>query len=247
VTLGRALAKATLRAADAVRARIALAGATRVGADVRVLGWPSIASDGELIIERGVVLVATPSPVELLVARGARLVIGQGSVLESGATLRVQNQIVVGRGVRIGAGCVIDDEGSDAGGIEIGDDAWLGDGALVLGGARVSARARVTRGAALDERQAIRVDRATEEADPAPGSADDAHVRQIVARVLPSALGVSSDTDLRCIAGWDSLAALRVLIALEKEFRVSLPHDLFASARSLQSVVPLLAARRDAP
>jgi acyl carrier protein/carbonic anhydrase/acetyltransferase-like protein (isoleucine patch superfamily) len=236
-----------VRAVDALRTRVALAGATRVGADVRVLGWPSIASDGELIVERGVVLVASPSPIELLVASGARLVIGEGSVLESGATLRAQRQVVVGRGVRIGAGCVIDDEGSDAGGIEIGDDAWLEDGALVLGGARVAARARMTRGAALDARRAIPIDRAADAADRSPQSADDAHVRQIVARVLPGALGVSSDTDLRCIAGWDSLAALRVLIALEKEFRVNLPHDLFATARTLQSVVPLLAAHRDAP
>lgn len=244
MTLGRALAKATVRTVDALRARVALAGATRVGADVRVFGWPSVASDGELIVDRGVVLVASPSPVELLVARGARLVIGEGSILESGATVRAQHLVVIGRGVRIGRGCVIDDDGSDDGGIDIGDDAWLEDGALVLGAARVAARARVTRRTALEAGRTIAVERATDTSNRSPGGADDDHVRQIVARVVPAALGVSSDTDLRCIAGWDSLAALRVLIALEKEFRVNLPHDLFATARSLGSVAPLLATRR---
>jgi acyl carrier protein/acetyltransferase-like isoleucine patch superfamily enzyme len=235
--LGRAIVRATIRALDAARAHVALASATRVGADVRVFGWPSVASEGELIVERGVVIVASPSPVEILVALGATLTIGEGAVLESGATLRVSHRVVVGRSVRVGRGCVIDDDGSGADGIEIGDDAWLDDGALVLGDARIAARARVTCETAL-------VRTSTAEVPDAARSSrlleDDSRLRHVVARVVPGALDVSCDADLRHIAGWDSLAALRVLVALEKEFRVTLPQDLFATEHSLESLVPLL-------
>jgi acyl carrier protein/acetyltransferase-like isoleucine patch superfamily enzyme len=247
VTLGRALAKATVRALDAARAHAALASATQVGKGVRVLGWPSVASEGELVVERGVVIVASPSPVEILVARGARLVIGAGSVLESGATLRARSRLILGRGVRVGAGSVIDDDAQDAGGIEIGDDAWLEDGALVVGGERIKAHSRVKRPTALGDERTKIAERTSSDAVRDPlRSADDAQLRRVVARIVPGALGASSETDLRTIAGWDSLAALRVLVALEKEFRVGLPQDLFATARSLESVLPLLVPRRDA-
>jgi acyl carrier protein len=237
--LAKAVAKAVLRAADAAHARLALAGAARVEAGVRVLGWPSVVSEGELIVERDVVLVARPSPVEILLARGARVVVGAGSVLESGASLRARRRIVIGRNVRVGAGCIIDDDGPKDDGIEIGEDAWLEDGAIVVGGARVAARARVGARAAASATSLTPL--LVKEASPI-GGGDDA-VRQIVGRVLPGALETRSDADLRHIPGWDSLAALRILVALEKEFRVTLPQDLFATGRSLESVKVLLGER----
>src|SRR5580658_2096728 len=191
--LARALAKLALRAADAARARVALAGATRVGAGVRVLGWPIVISEGHLVVERGVVFVARPSPVEILVARGASVFIGAGSVLESGATLRARHRLVIGRNVRVGVGCIIDDDGPDVGGVEIGDDAWLDDGALVVSGARVATRARVTRGTTPGSGDATSAAPVPDARGAVPLGEGDDRVRHVIAHVVPSALEISSD------------------------------------------------------
>jgi acyl carrier protein len=60
--------------------------------------------------------------------------------------------------------------------------------------------------------------------------------------VVAGTSGVDAKAELTTVRGWDSLAALRALVALEKEFSVVLPITLFAERPSVASVAPVIAA-----
>lgn len=210
-----------MNAAENARIRAALRGATRVGASVRVLGWPSIACEGELVIGARVVFVSTPGAVTLVVERGASIEIGDETLLESGATIRARKRVVVGAGARIGVGCVIDDAASDAPELRIEAGAWLADGAIIDGRA-VTASAKSNGANGLS-------------GNSANGHAD-ARLRAVIASIVRHAARIGTSDDLRQMPGWDSLAALRVVVALEKELGVMLPHDLFAQPRTLDAL-----------
>jgi len=248
MSLVRLLARAAGRAADGARSRIAFGGASRVGAGVHLFGWPRVSCEGTLVIGRDVVFVSSPAPIELLVARGATLVIGDGTLLESGATLRAARSVVIGRRARIGAGCVVDDDGADDG-IAVADEAWIEDGAVLLGGASIADGQVVPRGAIVGERADAgeAASQATAAVDEAARDRVEERVRAVMARVVPAASTAEWGTDLRLSKGWDSLAALRVLVALEKEFGVSLPYDLFTQQPRLASVAPYVLGRDARP
>ena len=76
-----------------------------------------------------------------------------------------------------------------------------------------------------------------------PSSTALDRVRAIVASVAPSAEDANATTDVRSLEGWDSLAALRVIVSLEKELGITLPHDLFAAPRTLASLAALASTR----
>jgi acyl carrier protein len=235
----RALAQSLSGALDNVKARAALRGATRVGSGVRVFGWPRVACDGHLSIGSSTVLISTPAPVQLLVAAGASLTIGAGVVIESGATLRVHGRVQIGDGVRIGVGCIVDDDGAEPREIVVLDGAWIEDGGVLLGGTTVAAWSVVRQG------EVAIPSMAPTSAGPLSGErvrALDDRIREVIAGVVPAAAAVERNAELTLVRGWDSLAALRILVALEKEFSVSLPYDLFTREATLESVTPLIAS-----
>ncbi len=246
MTMPRALARAAGRALDGIHARLALAGATRVGARVRVFGRPQVSCEGELIVGHDVVFVSSPAPVEMMVARGGRLIIGDGSLIEGGAILRARHRVTIGSRVRIGVGCIVDDDGPLPEEITILDRAWIEDGAVLLPGARVAVGAIVAKGSVVggDGATAAPVRIAN---DDHAARAIEQRVRAVIVRVVPSASLVERSADLRLFKGWDSLAALRVLVALEKEFAIALPHDLFSQEPRLELAIPLILAASARP
>ena len=237
-TLPRALGAVASRAIDGLRNRLLLGGATSVGAGVRIFGRPRVFCEGELVIGPGVVFVSSPAPVQLLVGRGAKLVIGAGTLLESGVTVRTRRSVTIGNEARIGVGCVLDDDGPSPAEIAVQDRAWLEDGAILLAGAQIAARSIVPRGAVVGA-TSTQVSAVTHNGS---ARAVEDRIRGVIARILPSASGVEKGIDFRLLSGWDSLAALRIVVALEKEFAVALPYDLFSGRPCLESVTPLLLA-----
>jgi acyl carrier protein len=247
MTGGRLFARALARGFDRARSGVALRGATRVGPKVRVFGWPRVACEGELVIGQGAVFVSTPASITLIVTRGASLVIGDGVLVESGATLRAHGRILVDNCARIGAGCVVDDDGPQPGKITILREAWIEDGAVLLAGTLVPAGARVScRSPVTPSRVGPSLERPPENTD-GSGADLDGRIRKVVTRVVPGAREAESGEDLSRIRGWDSLSALRVLVALEKEFSVVLPHDLLASAPRIESVKKVIATKATNP
>lgn len=235
------LGGAVSAAIDEAKARVAIRVATRLGPGTRVFGWPRIACDGELVVGRSVVFVSTPAPITLVVAPGASIVIGEGALIESGATVRASGRVVIGSRARIGVGCILDDEGPAGRGITVHDGAWLEDGVVLLGGAVVAAQAFVRR-----ERSNLEAPAGTEAADAETALLVGTRVRSVVSRVVSAAGSIEASADLAHVKGWDSLAALRVLVALEKEFAVSLPSDLLANHPTLESITPWVVSRASA-
>ncbi len=137
--------------------------------------------------------------------------------------IRARGRVVVGRGARIGVGCIVDDE--IAGDLSIADNAWIADGAVVTGTGEMPHAQKANGAPAKD---------ATRE-----------RVRDVVCRIVAAAAELDDASDVRRARGFDSLAALRVLVALEKELGVSFPHDLFARPRTFDSLAAF--ARGESP
>jgi carbonic anhydrase/acetyltransferase-like protein (isoleucine patch superfamily) len=246
LSLSRNIARAAVGAVEDVMSRMALRGATRVGVGIRIFGWPRIENAGELSIGNEVAFVSSPSAVEVIVGPGGQLVIGDKTLIESGASIRAAGTVRIGQGVRIGAGCIVYGEGSESKETSIGDGAWLENGAIVLGGTRV-APGTVVPGRAMSS--VAREVRISVPVDSTRASMADAErrIRKVLSRIVPATSDVESSTELTQVAGWDSLAALRALVALEKEFAVMLPIHLFAERPSVASVTPIVAASTGKP
>jgi acyl carrier protein len=220
----RAVSRAVTKLVDGARARASF-GDAEVGPSVRILGFPSVACEGTLVVGARAVFVATPAPITIVVGKGATVEIGEGAVIESGAVLRARRRVTIGRNARVGVGCVVDDETSE-GGLRVEDGAWLADGTFVTG-----------------------VTTSNEKTNGVNGVHHDAtvdHIRGVVGSIIAEATQIDGATDLRRLRGFDSLAALRVVVALEKELGVSLPHDLFAQPRTLESIAAIAHARATA-
>jgi acyl carrier protein/acetyltransferase-like isoleucine patch superfamily enzyme len=244
--ISRTVAQGAVQALDAIRSRVALREATSVGRGVRVFGRPRVANDGELVVGDRVVLVSAPAPVDLLVAPGASLIIRDRALIESGASIRARGRVHIGRGARVGAGCILDDDGDDATGIYVGEGAWLEDGAVLLGGANVAPGSVVDRFALRAAQDHARPQGAPKRAANGEAELDpddvDRRVRAVLGRLIFGAADIERSANLNQVKGWDSLAALRVLVALEKEFAVVLPHQLFARHPSLEAATPVILA-----
>jgi acetyltransferase-like isoleucine patch superfamily enzyme/acyl carrier protein len=236
----RAFGRFAVGALDEVRSRVAFRSAARLGRHIRLFGWPRVANEGELVIGSGVSLVSTPSPVNLVVAPGGSLVIGDRALIESGAAIRARGRVTIGSSARVGAGCIVDDDGAEASEISIGDGAWVEEGAVLLAGTRVAPGSVFRRGPA----DAGRAPRSSDAPHSSDGASHDAElrVRAVLGRLVPGASSVDRTASLSQMKGWDSLAALRTLVALEKEFAVMLPHQLFARHPTLESVMPVILA-----
>ena len=208
----RAFARIASGAMDRVRSHVALADAASVGAGVRVFGSLQVRCEGDLVVGPRVVFVSTPAPIRIVVDPGAKLVVGAGSVIESGAVLRAHGRELIGLDERVGAGCTIDDEGA-AEGLTVPDGTWL------------------------DDAEGITTPEVAAPGDPRIDAIED-RIRDVIGRVVPGASHAERGADLRLFKEWDSLAALRVLVALEREFRVTLPHDLLVRDPRLAGVTP---------
>jgi acyl carrier protein len=245
---GRSVARLFGRAVDAATNRMAFGGGAQLGGAVRALGRPHVSCQGHLIIGRGAVFVSRPAPIQIVVEPGARLVVGEHVLVESGVTLRVRSEVTLGDHARIGSGCVLDDDGLPPRPIAVGDRAWIEEDVVLLSGARVPPGEVVARRTVLGATVGV-------PHRPAPVPSGDGvsqraledRVRGVIARIVPGAARVPVDADLRSYKGWDSLAALRVLVALEKELGLSLPHDVFAQAPRIAAVLAHLAGRASEP
>ena len=154
-------------------------------------------------------------------------IVGRASVVREGE-LRVGDDVVI-----VSSPAPVTIVAHEGASIEIGAGAIIESGAVIRAHERVviPPGAHVAAGAIIDD-----------EAPPSEdvNSVHDEHaiqrVREIVADVVEAAADADATADVRTLAEWDSLAALRVVVALEKELGVSLPHDLFAEPRSLAAL-----------
>lgn len=224
----------------------------RVGARPRTDGAPFIGNGSRIQIGDDFVLTSRPVQSHLVAGEKGRLEIGHGVVIGQGAAIAAHTLIRIGDRTRLGDFVVIADTDFHVPGdrdaapptapVVIGADvrigsrvtilrgATLGDGCEVAAGSVVSgpvpARARV---AGVPARPVVPANVPRADAGSAAGG--------VVARVVRAALGLSADPPQDAgpgqLAGWDSLGSLKLLLALEEEFGITLQEHAVAGAKSV--------------
>lgn len=164
------------------------------------------------------------------VGRNVRIV-GRASVVRDGEISVGDDVVIVSSPAPV---TIVAHEGAS---IEIGDGAVIESGAIIRAHDHVviPAGAKIAAGSIIDDEVIV------EDVAPATGTSIG-RVREIVSSVVEAARDAGAAIDLRTLEGWDSLAALRVIVSLEKELDVVLPHDLFAEPRTLASLAIFVGA-----
>lgn len=244
------------------RGRIARGGASplrAVGPRVRWLGRPHVAGAGRISIGADFVLCSRPVQSHLVALPGARIDIGDAVYIGHGAALSAQCRIAIGRDTRIGPFVVImdgdfhragsRDEPGDVAPIEIGDDVRIEDRVTILRGARIGAGARIRSGSMVSGTvpPAATVGGVPARAGAPAGAAPASGVPELVAEVLGLAATPREGDGPRTIPQWDSLGTLRLLLAIEEAYRISVPEDELQRTTSVGALEQMVARRLQSP
>jgi acetyltransferase-like isoleucine patch superfamily enzyme/acyl carrier protein len=242
-----------------------LAACTRVGARPEVDAAPFIVCNGEITVGDDFVLRSRPVQSHIVANTGARICIGNRVTIAAGAALSSHKLIEIGDDATLGAFCMIMDSDFHVAGnseaapepkpIHIGEGARLGHRVVVLPGTRIGPGAIVAPGSVVSgdvpggvtvEGNPARVHFAI--ADAAGGDAVDA-VPALVKAVLNLAEMPGPDDGPDQVAEWDSLGALRLVLALEERFEITLTEDEIRGVCSIRDIEKVVsdAQRRAAP
>jgi acetyltransferase-like isoleucine patch superfamily enzyme len=141
------LEKSTEYALSLMLANWYLRNVSEVGTGVRVIDRPRIKNRGTMTIGRGSILRSVVVPVELVVAYGATLNIGERCSINYGASIGASGSITLGNRVRIGPyAMIIDclfhdlydrDQCPQPKPVVIEDDVWISAKASVMPGVRI--------------------------------------------------------------------------------------------------------------
>ncbi|HZZ84809.1 MAG TPA: phosphopantetheine-binding protein [Anaeromyxobacteraceae bacterium] len=231
-----------------------------VGEGVTLEGRPSIENAGRLVLGARVHLSSSPVQSHLVVARGGALILGDDVHLAHGAAIAAHRSIRIGAGARIGPFAVISDTDFHVAGapevraegaaVVIGRAVRLGSRVTILRGSSIGDGARVAAGSVVSGDVAAGAAVAGVPARPAPAGASALAQGETLAaqvpRVVAAALGLKASPGPgdgpRELPEWDSLGALRVLLALEEELGITLDESAAMRARDLSELTALVEA-----
>jgi acetyltransferase-like isoleucine patch superfamily enzyme len=224
----------------------------RVGARPVLRGAPTVYNHGELVIGDDFWLSSTPVRSHLYVTGkmhiGARVRIGTGAAISCLGAVDIEDDVTIGDFAIIldSNFHLAEDINASAAArpIRIGRGARLGHRVVVLPGSTVGAGAVVKAGSVVSgdiapnsvvrgnpARARLEFDdaRATEEATPSD-----------VPRLVMQVLGLPAVPEMHAgpaqISQWDSLGALRLILALEETFGIVLTEDQVKGARSIREL-----------
>lgn len=241
-----------------LRAAFWLRRCDRLGAGAALDGRPWIENRGRLVVGERLRLASVPVQSHLVVAPGGELEIGDDVTIGHGAAVAAHARIRIGAGSRIGPFVSIADTDFHVAGqrearpesspISLGRQVRLGSRVTVLRGAVVGDGARVLAGSVVSGEVPAGATVGGVPARPVgPGqqpAADDpaAEVPRVVAETLALAAPPSPEQGPNDLAGWDSLGALRLLLALEERFGVTLDEAAVPRVRRVGDLVALVQA-----
>jgi acetyltransferase-like isoleucine patch superfamily enzyme len=216
-------------------------------------GAPFVSNTGELRIGDDFHLVSRPVRSHLFVT--GRMVIGHRVRVGAGAAISCLGSVILEDDVAIGDFAIVLDSDFHAAEdmsarsaprpIRIGKKARIGHRVVVLPGSSIGPGAVVRAGSIVSGEVAagttvegnparVRLER-DDSAEPTGDAARD--VPRLVMRVF----GLPGIPDIYAgpaqISQWDSLGALRLIVALEETFGISLAEDQFKSVRSIHDLV----------
>nr|WP_247232488.1 acyltransferase [Telluribacter sp. SYSU D00476] len=142
-----------------LNARFALRKCSQVGKYVTVRGFPRIDGKGEIIIRNGAKIWSHIGTTQLSAGKGARIVIGEGTFINTGSILSARHLIQIGRNCQIANQVIIMDNdfhGTANRHVEptpeaviLEDNVWLATRCMVLKGVRIGEGAVVAAGAVV--------------------------------------------------------------------------------------------------
>jgi maltose O-acetyltransferase len=219
----------------------ALSRRNRIGGGLRLDGRPFVENLGTLNIGRNFDLSSQPVQSHLVVGPSARLEIGDDVSIAYGASISANLSVSIGDGVKIGPFSMVLDSDFH----EVGDHGAAGRSApIVIGpGVRIGSRVTLLRGARIGEGGVVMAGSVVGDVVPphtrvagipARSAAisrevlepeDTASVVATVQALVRSALNLTEIPALNQgpaqIAQWDSLAALKIILALEDHFHIA--------------------------
>jgi acetyltransferase-like isoleucine patch superfamily enzyme/acyl carrier protein len=234
---------------------------SQVGRGVVLDGRPFVQNQGFLSLGDGVFLASRPVQSHLVVGQGGRLEIGRGALIAYGAAISAQSEVQIGENTRVGPLVVIMDSDFHVAGdrdahaepkpIRLGSGVVIESRVTVLRGSSIGDGARVRSGSVVSGHVPAGVTVAgvpagvwSEQAPATDGAELD------VASVVMSALNLPAPPNPsdgpEQIAQWDSFGALKLLLALERAFQVTIREEQLKSAHSIGDLVEVIEAARRA-
>lgn len=238
-----------------------LRGASRVGRNVRLEARPFLQNEGTLTIEDDVRLVSRPVQSHLVVGRGAELTLGSGAVIGYGAALSANARVEIGAGTRIGPFVVIMDSDFHVAGdrnaeaaatpIRIGKGVVIESRVTILRGSSIGDGARIRSGSVVSGQIPAGVVAAGVPASVwTPGEDAAEHGALDVRQVVMKALALPAPPQLQDgpeqLPQWDSFGALKLLLALEKAYKLTIREELLKSARSVADLAAIVEQAKQA-
>jgi acetyltransferase-like isoleucine patch superfamily enzyme len=243
---------------EARRVARILRSCNEVGSGATLEGTPTIANRGRMSIGRRFLFSAVPAPSHMVTSPEGTLQIGDDVAIGHGAAIAAFAHVTIRSGTRIAPFVIIMDTDFHVAGdrsgrpqsepIVIGAEVRIGSHVTVLRGSEIGDGAVVAAGSVVagKVRSGAMVSGvpAREAAPEGPGHAT---VPLVVQQSLGLAEIPSLDHGPAEIRTWDSLGALRLLLALEEAFGVTLSEDEVLRVKTvgdLAAVVDRAVARR---
>jgi len=230
------------RAVKTALQRVWLNGVDSVGRGVRLDGRPYVENLGLLVLGEEVEVSSTPVQSHLVTGPDGALEIGRGARIGHGAAIVSHARVEIGEGARIGPfAMIMDTDFHEAGDhsrapepkpIRIGRGVVLESRVTVLRGTTIGEGARVRAGSVVSGEVpagevAVGVPARPERASVEVGEAGEDRVGAIVRMVFGLREMPPANAGPGQVPGWDSLGALKLLLALEEAFGVTLTeHDM---------------------
>ena len=215
----------------------------RVGRRTRLRGIPRIENLGSIRLGDDVTIDSRPVQSHLSTGPQGVLLIGDGANIGPGAAISAHHRVRIGEDAQLGPFALLLDTDFHSAGdhrapgasgpIEIGRGAILGARVTLLRGAKVGDGAVIAAGSVVVGEVAAGAHASGNPARVQRGSRESASIPAIVQRVFNLQNPPSPADGPHSIAAWDSLGALRLLVALEDSLGVTLSEQQVAKVGSV--------------
>jgi acetyltransferase-like isoleucine patch superfamily enzyme len=233
--------------------------ATSVGEGIRLDGKPTFQCwpKSRLVIGARFYLASMPEESHMVLGADAEVRIGDDVWIGHGASISANQLVSIGDGTRLGPFVTIMDTDFHVAGdrsaapqatpIVIGRNVLVGTGATILRGTKIGDGARIEASAVVsgDVAAGTTVGGVPARVLGRRSSAHTADVTDVVMRVLGLAVPPGPDDGPRNLPGWDSLGALKLLLALEDEFEVTLREQELLRVETMNDVTVLVERARE--
>lgn len=240
------------------RAQVAvwLRAASQVGSGVVLDGRPFIGNDGLLTFGEGAFLSSSPVQSHFIVGKGGVLEVGSNVSVSYGAAVSAEREVRIGRASRIGPFVVIMDSDfhrvgdrnahAEAQPVRIGSGVVIESRVTILRGTTLGDGVRVRSGSVVSgnvpANSVVGGVPARSITDEAFATTERVGVPELLQKVLGLAHKPRPDDGPDQIAEWDSLGALKILLALERSYNISIREDQLKSAQSVARLTEVVEA-----